>query len=63
MKLVSEAVPEVVHFKVEAEYTMAEEADAAEEEDMMAVVDAEADMDEAVGIIKFTDGEDRMKES
>ena len=31
MKLVSEAVAEVIDFKAEAEYTKAEESDAAEE--------------------------------
>ena len=61
MKLVTKAVAEVVNFKAEAEETMTEEADAIEEEDMMAVVDAEADMEEAVVIIQAIDGEYQMQ--
>ena len=62
MKLVPEAVAELVAFKAEAEDTMAEEADAFEEEGMTAVVDVEADMAGAAGIIQVIDGSDRMQE-
>ena len=62
MRLVYEAVAEVVNFKSETEYTTTEEADAAEGEDIMAVVDAEAVMSEAVGIIQVTGREYQMPE-
>ena len=53
---------EVVYFKAEADDTILEEADEVEEEYMMEVVENEADMTEAVGIIQVTDGEYRMQE-
>ena len=53
MKLVSEAVAEVVDSKAKSKDDTTEEAKADEEEYMMAVVDVEADMAEAVGIIQF----------
>ena len=62
MKLVTKAVEEVVNFKADAEDTTAEEADAVKKENMMAVVDEEAETAEAVGIIKVTDGADRIQE-
>ena len=61
MNLVTKTVAEVVNFKAEAEETMTEEADAIEEEDMMAVVDAESDMEEAVVIIQAIDREYQMQ--
>ena len=62
MKLVTKAVEEVVNFEADAEDTTAEEADAVKKENMMAVVDEEAETAEAVGIIKVTDGADRIQE-
>ena len=62
MKLVSEAEAEVVNLKAEEEDNAAEEADAAKEEYMTAVVDAETDIPEAVGIIQVKDGAYRMQE-
>ena len=61
MKLVPKAVEEVVNFKAEVEDSTAEYAVAVEEKDMMAVVDAEAHMIEAVEIIQVTDGAYRMQ--
>ena len=52
--MVPEAVAEVVYFKAEAEYTTTEKADTVKEEDMMVVVDAEAEMAKAVIIIQVT---------
>ena len=54
MKLVPEAVAEVVYFKAEAEYTTTEKADTVKEEYIMVVVDAEAEMEESVRIIQVT---------
>ena len=48
MKLVSKALAEVVNSSSGAEDTIAENADTAKEEDMMAVVEVEADMSETV---------------
>ena len=62
MKFFSKAVAEVVDSKAEAEDTTAEEADAAEEEDMMASVDMYSDMAEAVGIIHLAGGLYQMQE-
>ena len=62
MKLFIEAVLEVVDFKAKTEDTKMEEAAAVKEEYIMAVVDAEDDTEDAVGIIQVTDGADRMQE-
>ena len=61
MKLVYKVVSEVVNFKVEAEDTTAEEADAAKEEDVMAIVDVEADMAEAEGMNQLAGRAYQMK--
>ena len=53
---------EVVDYKAEAEDTTAEEADAAKEEDMMALVEMEANIAEEVGIIRLSGGADKMQE-
>ena len=62
MKFVSEEVTEVVDYKAEEDDTMTEDADTAKEEYIMAVVDMEANMAEAVGIIQVTGGADQMQE-
>ena len=61
MKLVSKAVAEEVDSKAESKDNTAEEAKADKEKYMMAVVDVEADMAEAVGIIQFKAGQIRYK--
>ena len=60
MELFPKTMAEVVAFTAKAEDTTAEEADAVEEEGMMTVVDAEAYITEAVGIIQIKDGGDHM---
>ena len=61
MKLVSEAVEDVVNYNAEAQDTTLEELDAAEEEDMVVVVDVEADMAAVVGIIQLEGGANQIK--
>ena len=61
MKLVYKVVAEVVNFKVEAEDNTADEADAAKEEDVMAIVDVEADMAEAEGMNQLAGRAYQMK--
>ena len=61
MELIHEAVAEVANYKADAEDNTAEEVNTDEEEDMMVVVDAEADMADVVGIIQITGGADRMQ--
>ena len=62
MKLISEVVAEVVDSKAEAENATAYHADTIKEEDMMAVADMEAEMEEAVGIIKLAGRADQIQE-
>ena len=61
MKLVSESVEDVVNYNAEAQDTTLEEMDAAEEEDMVVVVDVEADMAAVVGIIQLEGGANQIK--
>ena len=60
--MVSDAVADVVDYKEEVEDTMSEEVDADKWGDMMEVVDEEANMKEAVGIIQVTGEADRVLE-
>ena len=62
MELIHEAVAEVANYKADAEDNTAEEVNTDEEEDMMVVVDAEADMADVVGMIQITGGADLMQE-
>ena len=62
MNLVSEVLAEVADSKAEAEDNTVEKVDAAKEEDMMAVVDVEVDMEEAVGTTQLAGGADQIKE-
>ena len=62
MKLVSEAVAEVVDSKAKSKDDTTEEAKADEEEYMMAVVEVETEMIEAAGIIHFSGKADQMQE-
>ena len=55
MKLVPEAVAEVVNFKAYSDNNTAREAGGFEEEYIMVVIDAESNMEEAIGIIQVTD--------